>query len=612
MSDLKTIFNANAVLREFYSIDLSKLCQHTVPADYKAGEVIFSINESVQTYYVIEQGSVLLTSELGEERVLSNHESFGDECVVGLGVAFCTVVAQSDCRLLLISKAAMINLNQAKTNEFSKKNLFHNIGKERWQNKPARKNTSAKPAYIGNAVAWLSCILLPMLIVYALSYLDYPPNINQSSLIYIFLSAVFMWYLRLVPEFIPALYLLLGTMLLSLAPASVALSGFYSNAFFLAIALSVLAAIIKISGLSYRLLLYLFYLLGNHKFWRHFALFFSGAVITPIIPSANARATMVSPLFEEALSLHKTKKGSMEYQRMLATTVGGFSLLSAIFLTSKSVNFIALGMLSVQDQYNFQFYNWLVSAAPVALVLIPFYAFFSWLMFRNKSEDCINTQFLKQQIHILGKFSMSEVFAVFATIIFGFIVLGSNVHNLEISWLALFLAVCLFIMGILTRANFNTSIDWDFLIFLSILLGFANTVNYLEIPQWMGHYTGWITDIIHTGFAAFALVLSAAIFVLRLLLPINITVIILAGVLIPVVADTGISPWLVVFMILLLAESYTYNFSASYVMQFLSSIDDNASYPRIIWLQVIVYLVKVLAILATIPYWVSIGLLVES
>ncbi len=612
MKNLKYNLNKNIVIGKFSQIDLSKLCQYITEKSFKSGKKIFSINDEIKHYYLIKSGSVNIISESGEVNNINKNESFGDESIIGFDCAISNAVTSSDCELILINKdfiARTESFQQEK--KWAHNNLLRNISKKYNAELIATNDAIKHDGYLVSTIGWIVSVIVPILTVYGLSLLDYPPTRNQSLLIYIFLSSLSMWTFKLVPEFVPALYLLLGMILLSLAPSAVVLSGFYSDAFFLAISLSILGVIISISGLSYRILLHLFAIGHNNSMWRHFALFLSGALITPVIPSANGRVNILHPLFHETLSLYKIKKGSLEYQRLIATTLGGISLLSPIFLTSKSINLLALGMLSTQDQYNFQFYYWFVSASVVGIIIVLFYSFFSWFLFRNEQNNTINIDFLKVQLDILGRVSAEEIFAIISILLFAVIVFTSSIHNLQVSWLAMLLAIFLFILGVLKRKNFNHSIDWDFLIFLSSLLGFANTMSYSGLDDWINNYTSWITVIMDSNFIKFTAILSVITFILRLFLPINIAVILLASILIPVATnDDNVSAWLVVFIVLLFSENYTYNFSASYVMQFVSLSNDTKVYPRLILLQVLVYIAKFIAVVLSIPFWIYLGILV--
>ena len=47
-----------------------------------------------------------------------------------------------------------------------------------------------------------------------------------------------------------------------------------------------------------------------------------------------------------------------EGPRLTASVMGGASLMSAIFLSSKSVNFLIFGLLPLQEQARFQWLYW--------------------------------------------------------------------------------------------------------------------------------------------------------------------------------------------------------------------------------------------------------------
>ena len=465
--------------------------------------------------------------------------------------------------------------------------------------------------YLGLAIcAWLIAFFVPMLIVYAMSYLQVPPNINQSALMYIFLSAMLLWTLRLAPPLVAAIYLLLGMILLSLAPYEVALGGFYSDTFFLLISLSVLGTSIQTSGLSYRILVYLYQFNSKSHAWKQIVMFLSGTFITPVIPSANGRSYIVKPLFNTTVGLFDLPKSSMEYQRLLACSIGGFSLLSPIFLTSKSINLLAFGMLPEQVQQGFGFFYWLIAACLVGALLISFYALFIFVLFRNKQVYVINQAQLQKKRKELGSISLTEIATIAATLLFVLIVFTKSVHQLNIAWLALFLLVFIpLIIGSLKNKEFNKIVEWDFLIILSALLGFSKTISYLELDVWINYYLGGVGSLIEHNIVVFVLYLSIITFILRVVMPINVVVILLCSALIPVTVMTSINAWVVVFIILVFAETSVMRITTSYLVGFLELIDDTKSYWRINLLQVLVHLFKVIAILASIPFWQYLGLL---
>jgi DASS family divalent anion:Na+ symporter len=105
--------------------------------------------------------------------------------------------------------------------------------------------------------------------------------------------------------------------------------------------------------------------------------------------------------------------------------------------------------------------------------------------------------------------------------------------------------------------------------------------------------------------------LTAAIFIVRLALPINAVVVIFAALLIPTAVNIGVNPWLIGFIILLMSESFIWPYQASYFVMFISIAGPKgqADDKRLIWMNFAIILIKLAAIYASIPYWQYLGLL---
>lgn len=443
-----------------------------------------------------------------------------------------------------------------------------------------------------------------------MGYLSVPPTISQSILIFLFLSSMSLWVLGLAPPLAAAIYLLLGLIFLSLAPHEVTLSGFYSDTFFLLISLFMLGSFIQASGLSYRALLYLCQFNRNSKSWKQFVMFLSGAVLTPVIPSANGRVLITHTLFQETTKIFNIPRGSLEHQRLMASTIGGFSLLSPIFLTSKSINLLAFGMLPEQVQQDFQFFYWLVAAAVAGVLILAAHVLLTAVLFKNNETYHIDPAAFEADTKALGRMTAAEFGTIGAIILFISIIFTKSIHQLDAAWLALFLLVFApLIMGFFEGKRFNRTVEWDFLIILSALIGFSNTMIYLEMDDFITYYLKDLRALIERDFIIFSVYLSLAIFVLRLMLPINVVVTVLCSTLIPLTLQSTINPWIVVFSILLLSETSTNRVTTSYLILFFSLDDDTSHYWRLTVLQLLMHFVKLGALIVSIPVWRNLGLI---
>jgi divalent anion:Na+ symporter, DASS family len=420
-----------------------------------------------------------------------------------------------------------------------------------------------------------------------------------------------MWIFSLLPEFVPALFVILISILLGVVPPEVALSGFGSKSFFMALSILGLSVVITVSGLSYRALLVLLRIGPANKVWYNICLFATGVALTPVVPTANGRISIVTPFLVDLLGAFDKKSGAAEAPRLTGSVITGISLLSAIFLSSKSVNFIVFGMLPTQDQQQFQFLNWLVAAAVCGGVMLVLFFFCSWLIFKNDSAPSIPKSLVSAQAKMLGPMRPAEWAGMIGLAILLVSFLTAALHRIEVPWVAMAILFTLLMFGFIQDKQFREKIDWNFLIFLGALIGIVASMQHTGLDVWLAKQLSFLNDYMANEFELFILMLTAAIFIVRLALPINAVVVIFAALLIPTAVNIGVNPWLIGFIILLMSESFIWPYQASYFVMFISiaGAKAQADDKRLIWMNFAIIVIKLAAIYASIPYWQYLGLL---
>jgi DASS family divalent anion:Na+ symporter len=285
--------------------------------------------------------------------------------------------------------------------------------------------------------------------------------------------------------------------------------------------------------------------------------------------------------------------------------------MSAIFLSSKSVNFIVFGMLPTQDQQQFQFLNWLLAAAVCGAVMLVLFFFCSWLIFRNESAPSIPKSLVSAQAKMLGPMRPAEWAGMIGLAILLVSFLTAALHRIDVPWVAMAILFTLLMFGFIQDKQFREKIDWNFLIFLGALIGIVSSMQHTGLDVWLAKQLSFLNDYMANEFELFVLMLTAAIFIVRLALPINAVVVIFAALLIPTAVNIGVNPWLIGFIILLMSESFIWPYQASYFVMFISIAGPKgqADDKRLIWMNFAIILIKLAAIYASIPYWQYLGLL---
>lgn len=595
--------------------DLARLLSHVSLRKVAPGESLQTLGEPADHTFLVLGGTFDIQGAGGGTTTITQG-FLGEEAAIGMPSYLATAAARTHATVVAIPREAMDSLARHRA---IRERLLASYGGRfagrggipAGKTAEASEKPAAKPVPLRLIAGWLLAILVPAAVVWWFTEHRTLPNLQSIYLLAVISVAVVMWVFRLMPDFLPALFAVLCVLLLGLAPPNVALSGFASNTFFMALSIFGLSAVITVSGLSYRVLLWLLRAGPAHKAWYSASLFITGAALTPVVPTTNGRVAILGPFFGDLLDSIGRDAARREAPRLAASLLGGTSLLSTVFLSSKSVNFLIFGMLPMQDQDRFQWLYWFYAASVCGLVLVVLYALGLWLLFRNASRPAISKDLVADQLRMLGPMKLAEWSAVFGLAVLLLSFMTATLHHIDIPWVALAILFSLLMFNFLTQRDFRERIDWSFLIFLGALVGLVGAMQFVGLDGWVAQQIVWLREIMAHNLEQFVLMLAAAIFVVRLALPINATVVIFATLLVPTAAATGVNPWLVGFIVLLLSENFIWPYQASYYLQFssLAGPAAQAEDSRVLWLNALGFGMKLLAIYASVPFWRYLGIL---
>lgn len=596
-------------------LGLARLLPYISERVLRAGDSLYHAGAPADDFFFLLQGQVKLVTPKSED-IMPGSRRLGEEAATDLGRYLSDAVALSDVRVLAISRASLAPLFDAMPElkarfYFSLMQTFagDHVQPPAANDAASHAGSSAeKKESLSGVIGWLLAFLTPALVL----YFGHDSELESNTLYFlaIFSSTIVMWVFTLVDEYIPGIFALLATLAMGLVPTSVILSGLASDGFILAMSVLGLATVIASSGLSYRLLLMLLSRLPNTSFWQNSALLGIGFLLTPLIPSNNARVALLSPFLSDMLEIlhHRFKEAAANKLAISAFT--GVTLLSGVFLSSKSVNFVILGLLPTQIQDQFQWLGWLTAAAVTGLVLIILYALLALFFLRGSARARLSNEQLALQLSLLGRLKQREWAAIVGVLLFIAGVATSTFHRVASPWLGLAILFGMLIFGALNKKEFREKIDWAFLIYLAGIVGMTSAIDYLGLGQMIASQLPWLGEYMHTNFDLFVLLLSAVIFTIRLAVPISATIVVVATILMPVATHYGVNPWVVGFVILVLGEMWFFPYQSSYYLQF-RQFAKGRLYDESLFLRfnALANLAKLAAIYLSMPYWKTVGLL---
>ncbi|WP_298625777.1 SLC13 family permease [uncultured Legionella sp.] len=463
-----------------------------------------------------------------------------------------------------------------------------------------------------NSVAvlgWLITLLCSLLTRIATEYSN--TNLAYSEFSIILVAALVMWIFRLVPAYIPSLLIVFATLVLHIAPQHIILSGFSSDSFFFAISVFSIGALLTKSRLFYRLSLILLIKLPFKQSLLQKILFFLGALMTPMMSVQSSRVALIAPLLDDILKSSKIKPKSSSANALANAAFSGCIILSTIFLTGKSSNFIIYGLLSEQHQWQGNWFSWLGLAAFPGFILISVFFILQSVVFKPTKDLNLNHYKLKKELYSMGTLSSNEYKAIATVVLFTAGTLCSTWLNISAAWLCLAIFIILMSSNALNFKEIQTKINWSFLFYFGAIIGVMRTIQNIGIDVWLIHHFNWLTHLAQSNVACFITLIYIISWIGGLFLGTMIAPAILFTAIIPFALQSPVNNWIIAFVILMATEAWIFPYQSSYFLCFeeLLKRNDNFHMKPLLKLNAWFSLIKLFAILASIPFWYALGVL---
>jgi di/tricarboxylate transporter len=456
---------------------------------------------------------------------------------------------------------------------------------------------------------WLLVIIAPIATFFLMR--EQGASWQDTMFTAIVVTALLLWFLSLLPDFVPALMAMLSFLVFGLAPESVVLSGFASTAFMLTLSILGLGVVVVESGLTRRYTLVLLNHLPSNTFAHQSMVFLTGFLFTPTVPTIVGRAAIVGPIVEQIADGWDARARERSSTMLYTSGLDSIHYLAPLFLTAAPANLMIFALLPPQDQQAFDFLFWLYAASLSGAVLLLSYLLCSALIFRRAYLRVrVERAQLRQALDALGPMRAAEWAALIGVLLLGIGIVTIHWHRIEVHLIALAVLCLMLFLGMLSRNAFVAKIDWAFLVLLGSMIGVVATMSHLGVDTYIMNKLAWLGVYMRQDFPRFVLALAAVFLTARLFIPLNQAVIVFAAALLPIASQAGISPWAVGFVLLILAETAFFAHQSPYIFLFdrlTGKVERRVRQVQLFHGLLIPF--KLAAILLAIPFWQRIGVL---
>lgn len=566
------------------------------------GDLILQAGDQADALLLALDGNFLVERQDGSPPVFTHR--LGEEALAGQPNYLSSARAAGPTTLLSIPRSLLASVRPLAPvlSERAHNALLSRLTDTPLPATAPRSQTRAGQSYRETA-GW-ACTLFGPLVFIALGLLN---DWNQNNILFVAILAatICMWVFSLVDEYIPPLFATAAMLLVDLAPTEVVLSGFASSGLILFVGVYVLGGVMVTSGLSYRVMLWLRTLLPDSPFWHGVTLVLSGYALSPILPSGNARMTLILPLYRDLCSAGNLAPGSVAQTRLAAATFCGSLNMSPMFLTSKSSNLIVFAMLPSQLQDEFQGLFWFLAAIVCAAVMTGGHFLLDRFFFRGPHQPITSKSMVKQQLAVLGPLGAEEKFTLLALSLF----LGGAVtitwHHVSLPWIAGFILVSLLLHGLVSKKNFQQYVDWPMVFFLLSLQGLTSTMEYLDLLGQIKPLIDSAGALLDEDIYRLILLELAVVLIVRLVLPITAGMVVSAILLMPLASVAGVNPWIIGFLAAMFSDIWLMPYQSSQYTQLrgVQPPHERFNEPLFLRYNLATCALRLVAVFASIPYW---------
>jgi di/tricarboxylate transporter len=574
------------------------------------GDEIFAAKQPAEYIYWVIEGQVTLSGPSGKHRMEAG-DTFGEEALQAGGVYVQTATATANAVVIRLAASPAQSLFsdtaafQGLLSELIRRLTGHGF---RSGESKAEENGDQKQDWL-RVAGWLATMILPpLLFIFGRGTIA---EGNQLVFLCISLATVLMWGFRLMNEFIPSIFAILSILILNIAPPEVALVGFTDGSFYLALSIFGLSSLIVSSGLAFRMVLWMLRAVPVSPRWHAWSLFSIGTLLTPLLPSANGRIALMMPLLKDLIESSNYKPGGRTATYLFMSGFASFTMLSTIFLSSKTIHFVIFGLLPQQVKERFSWSYWLLASLAAGAVLVIGIFLLLEYYSRGKEDPGVTREQIKLQYRAFGPVTLPEWAALGGVMLFILGISTESLHKIQLPWIGLMVLYATLAVGLLSPKQFRVSTDWTFLLYLGTLIGFVSTISYLGLDKQAAALFSFLGHYMKNQFWLFVVILSATVIVLRFFVPTNTAVAILASVLFPMAQALGVNPWVVGFILLILSDIWFFPYQCTYYLQIESQVekDPHLDMKTFYRFNAVSNVLRIVAVFASIPFWKWLGLL---
>lgn len=463
-------------------------------------------------------------------------------------------------------------------------------------------------------------IVIPALIGFAIAMVPPPEGLETAAMIYmgIFACSIIWLVLDVISDYVVVIIAMSAFVVFNVADLTTAFAPFAQSTVWLVIGAFAISGVIAKTGLLKRMAFHILKLFPENFRGQITALFATGFIMSPMIPSLTAKGAILAPFASSAAKALGYKKGSKAASGMFCAAWITAGILGCAFLSGAVPVYTILGFLDVEAQAQWTWVHWFLAAC-VWLVVITVLSYLFIVFWYNPKKEAAQADgeevalekgFAKRQLAELGPMSRDEKVAggLLALALLGWI-FGSMI-GLSSTIVALLVMALMAITGVMDKKDFATRISWTTVVFVGGVFSLAAMITKLGIDVWLAGILGPIVGPLAGNPYLFVAVICIATYLMRVvIISQTATTAIFFAALGGICIASGVDPWVLLFTCYMSTLVWHFSFSnTTYVAAIGSTNGEMVEHKDTQPMNIAYMAINLIACVASVPLWQLMGM----
>jgi len=275
------------------------------------------------------------------------------------------------------------------------------------------------------------------------------------------------------------------------AALTLALGGFSNTANALVVAALFIAAAMTVTGLDKRIALWILSKVGTSTRRVVIGGILVGIVLAFMVPSATARIACVAPIILGMVVAFGADRKSRLAGLMMITSVQTVSIWNVGIKTAAAQNMVAIGFIEKTLKGTITWLEWLIAAAPFAIIMsIALYFIMTRMMPPESEETAGGTDAIRKALADLGPMKASEMkLLAVSLVLIGFWATEQILHKFDTSTTTITAIAILFmpVIGIMDWKQVQSRIPWGTAILFGIGISLGTALLQTKAAGWLAN-----------------------------------------------------------------------------------------------------------------------------